>query len=75
MDLATFKVNIYLVVLQLVATQTVASTLALPTSFQTASLKSALGKCFLSAEGCILSEIDSRNGPIKLAYYVTLCSK
>ena len=29
----------------------VASSLALPTSFQTASLKSALGKCFLSAEG------------------------
>ena len=29
----------------------VASTLALPTSFRTASLKSALGKCFLSAEG------------------------
>ena len=30
----------------------VASSLALPTSFQTtASLKSALGKCFLCAEG------------------------
>ena len=29
----------------------VASTQALPTSFLTASLKSALGKCFLSAEG------------------------
>ena len=28
-----------------------ASSLAFPTSFQTASLKSALGKCFLSAEG------------------------
>ena len=30
----------------------VASSLALPTSFRTASLKSTLGKCFLSAEGC-----------------------
>ena len=30
----------------------VASSLALPTSFRTASLKRALGKCFLSAEGC-----------------------
>ena len=29
----------------------VASTLALPTSFRTVSLKSALGKCSLSAEG------------------------
>ena len=29
----------------------VASGLAMPTSFQTASLKSALGKFFLSAEG------------------------
>ena len=29
----------------------VASSLALPTSFRTASFKSALGKCFLSAEG------------------------
>ena len=31
--------------------QVVASTMALPTSFRTASLKSALGKGFLSAEG------------------------
>ena len=44
----------------------VASSLALPTFFRTASLKSAFGKCFLSAEGLILSEIDSTNGPIKL---------
>ena len=29
----------------------VVNSLALPTSFGTASLKSALGKCFLSAEG------------------------
>ena len=29
----------------------VTSSLALPTSFRTASFKSALGKCFLSAEG------------------------
>ena len=28
-----------------------------------------------STDLVILSEIDSRNGPIKLAYYVTLCSK
>ena len=26
-------------------------------------------------KGVILSEIDSRNGPIKLAYFVTPCSK
>ena len=54
MDLATLAitVNIYLVVLQLgVAIQSVASSLALPTSFRTASLKSALGKYILSAEG------------------------
>ena len=53
----------------------VASSLALPTSFRTASFKSALGKCFLSAKGVILSEIDSRNGPIKFEYFVTPCSK
>ena len=34
-----------------VAIRYVASSLALPTSFLTASLKSALGKCFLRAEG------------------------
>ena len=50
----------------------VARSLALPTSFRTASLKSALGKCFLSVEG---REIDSRNGPNKLEYFVTPCSK
>ena len=51
-----------------------ACSLALPTSFQTASLKSALGKCFLSVERRDSEEIDSRNGPIKLAYFVTQCS-
>ena len=53
----------------------VASSLALPTSFQTISFKSALGKCFLSAEERVLSEIYSRNRVIKLAYLVTPCSK
>ena len=53
----------------------VASSLALPTSFRTASFKSALGKCFQVLKGVILSEIDSRNGPIKLEYFVTPCSK
>ena len=31
--------------------QRLASSLALPTSFRTASLESVLGKCFLCAEG------------------------
>ena len=30
---------------------------------------------FKVLKGVILSEIDSRNGPIKLAYFITLCSK
>ena len=51
-----------------------ASSLALSTSFQTASSRNALDTCFLSAEGVILREIDSRNGQIKIAYFVTQCS-
>ena len=53
----------------------VASSLALPTSFRSASFKSALGiSVFYVLKGVSLSEIDSRNGPIKLAHFVTLCS-
>ena len=49
----------------------VASSLALPTSFQTASFKSALG-VFEVLKRVIL---DSCNGQIKFAYFVTPCSK
>ena len=53
-DLATLaiKVKNILVVLRSSYTNSmVASSLALPTSFRTTSFKSALGKCFPSAEG------------------------
>ena len=53
----------------------VASSLALPTSFRTASLKVPWVSVSYVLKGVILSEIDSRNGPIKLEYFVTLCSK
>ena len=45
MDLATLAIKFSY------TNDMVASSLALPTSFQTARLKTALGKCFLSAEG------------------------
>ena len=44
----------------------VASSLALPTSFRTASLKAP----WVALKGVIISKIDSRNGPIKLVYFV-----
>ena len=52
MDLATLAIEVkHLFSLSAIGVAMVASSLALPTSFQTSSLKSNLGKCFLSAEG------------------------
>ena len=53
----------------------VESNLALPTCFRTASLKAPRVSVFYVVKGVILSEIDSRNGPIKLESFVMPCSK
>ena len=50
-DLATLAIKVKHFSGSAIGVAVVASSLALPTSFRTASFKSALGKCFLSAEG------------------------